>query len=595
MEKEAAKEEWIVIDFGDLHTTVFKADKDDCNIVLLNNTRQNASIIAYTEEKSIFGELALSSSEPYIANTARLIKTRIGEYNDFTCFVKDGGKLVAEKLNSREVIAHYIYDIIQKTGIKNILFVHPIYWEPGGNQMRCLTDAFEILGKLVDGFRYELIDSMSAMAWNIFINNDLQINGKIAVFDSGYSHTTASIFKIGNNTIENEYTAVIDFGGMDITCAVANYVYNKLKNASTEKWKIKEEGILAKEILAKIAKPNNLESKRLHKLFLNEAQNAKEKLARSTEVAFNGSTISSDTEFVQNFKFGDIYNTQELQPKFKCLDTFINRILQHCCNDVLITTEIRGGNCVSCIFQEVMKGYRKKTSTVLSVYECFALGAALMKNMELQNVHLKTEKLKDKIDYIRVPPQQKSDTIIFTKEQPPTALYRSGSETELNKDAKTIKKLIEVNEFVNKVDELSNEMESFANEKRKIAVKFKKSKYDPKKFVELYQRVADLPKLSYDKSKYNSCKREMDKIKKEMSMEYERQTKILFDKQQNYKQCFELLKECQSFYNAFYKTNDKLQQPTKVEGVGKKTIYYKNEEKRRNHKTGDFLIKSIYE
>ena len=582
MAKAQQKKEWIIIDLGDVNTTVFKATEDDFDIVMINDKRQNPSLIAYKEDKCLIGLHASSITESDILKTARLIKTRTGEYNDFPCFVKDGDEFVSKKLNSREVIAHFVYDIIEKTKITNILFVHPIYWKPDGNEMKCLKDAFKILDALVENLNHELIDSMSAMAWNILFNNP-NTRGKICVMDSGYSHTTASIFDIKQYEVKNVYTAVIDFGGMDITCAVANHVYDNLKNADSKsgKWQDEKEYRKAKEILDIIARQNDYNSIRMHKIFLNEAKEAKEKITKTTTVQFNGSRISTDTDLICEFKFGDIYNSPEFQHKLGYFKQFIDTVLGNC-NGNLITTEVRGGNSASHIFIEAMKRYTKKISGVLNLSECIAEGAAKMKNMQLKRKNIRSKPYQNYVvDFVKIQQNPDDDKLIFKKEQPPTAAYQ---QAHIGRDVETLKKLIEVNEISLNADELANEIEKFGYQANKIDKNLKTTGYSTKRFIELHKRVGELPDPSEDKTQYKCCRDQMEKFKKEMCEEYEQQTKSLFANQQESRQSLNLLKKTQKVHNFFYKTIETFKQPVKVEGIGDKIIKLKNKENDENYK-----------
>jgi hypothetical protein len=563
-------EEWVVIDFGDMNTTIWRATKKEDSLIAINDNRDFRSIIAFTPEEGLFGNCAENTT--YETCSLKFFKTKIGSNTLITIDVNDTKIMI----QSRVALAYYIHYIVKTTNIKNVLFVHPIYWDD--NQKNCVKDAFEIMKSVEADIKYEFIDSMSAIAIDFMIRQP-EKKGCIGFIDSGCSHTTASIFQISENKITNKYTTVIDLGGEDLTHIVANYTFNTFKEKKLTIWTDEAERKTAEKIMEKIENGNDNSSKIYRRIFLDAARKAKQGfMGPKSKILFDAS-LSTDTDFKIELSYMEIAKYSPCERYLGELSRFFEKFKQY--TKTPFITEFRGGNSVSAFVKGILDELKIPTTAVLNLRECFAEGAAKMMTQKLSNTDIIIEIVKA-IGMNQSKLTRNKSMQVFKNKKEVIISYTTGN---IQSDKSQFKNFVTKDFKNHNFGEIIHAINSSTTKEKTILTKLKEASYDPERFKKIFlilKQKHDMKQETFNN--YDHFEGALNSFKKEITEEFKKQMEQKFKSCKNYNEMVMFVKNSQKAYN-FLKLYWIGEEKYPYLSYGAKIIERNKSEKEKNYKS----------
>ena len=356
-----------VISLGNRETYIFKVSDKGVDIVLDPVTgRSLKTIIAFTNESRLFSGLAASSTCPYEGKIAYNFINKLG--NKKKIVFPNYGK---QEFYARELVSYYIGHICDSINPRpeEIYVVIPKWWND--YMKEDLIEAAEIAG-----VRIKPVMSNIAHAYSLY--NKIAINENeriyIGLIDSGATGFDITFSSIMQNKITTELYNHYNFGGEDITNALATMILGK---ALDKYGKNKEVRTLLNEIKEK----KNLSQ---HRIFLKEAERVKESLAPDLTIKFDPKTLKH--EVIVDVSYNDFIQIKEVQHYVfqleKQLTDFRNEFYK-IYSKPIYCFDINGGNGIFALVKQICgKVFDKyKITGYLNAKEAIASGAAYYINM----------------------------------------------------------------------------------------------------------------------------------------------------------------------------------------------------------------------
>ena len=371
MEKEINSKDWLVIDFGESTHKAFLATEDSCDLIRIQNQKENPSIISFSNERRRFGHLASSITESYWKDTVYAIKSKIGsreilyEWN----YEKIPNELKPMQFESLDLLSYYL-DFFRNnatdTIYNNLLYIIPGYFKQ--KQIDCVKKAAE----LAEIPNFETIDSHFAVAYSYLVKvlSGNPTNSYHMFIDASETFLDIFICKLSKGKIEEKYSAAIDFGGLDLTIILANQFLSTLEKSNDS---------VVREIAQKI---KNGTDKRLQKLFFRSCKQTKESIMiTKAKIPFQGSNITTDADINFPCSYYDLEIANDIDGYVNCLQDFLQEVVDYITdNDLEIyDCQVIGGNSLASKTQEILEYIEIDQKRYLPVFQAACEGAAYYK------------------------------------------------------------------------------------------------------------------------------------------------------------------------------------------------------------------------
>lgn len=357
----------LCVDIGSENTTVFLCKDGDVNIVLSGTSqRSTPSLIAFPNEKRLFGDLVASVTQQYENVCIHDFKGLLTSHEDAQ---------INEDIFKPEEILSYFIEFINKdkeqNPYDNVCFAIPMWWSE--RELKAFKQAVEF-AKIKNP---SYIFSNVAHAFD-YCSRTTPANGSCFMLnDFGAFGSDTSVFKFTKEGDKSVLKLIsyrhVNVGGEHFTYALANSIFQKFE---------KDENPVIQSVLAKIKNGD----KRLWRIFLSASRNVKESLIKGAKVQFKTLALTSDADFIQNIEMKDFEVIDEVY-KYREL---IAENVEGAYDDAkkvlgdeikLEAAESNGGNGRFSYVKEIVENATGKVTAYLNTCESVAEGAGFYQNL----------------------------------------------------------------------------------------------------------------------------------------------------------------------------------------------------------------------
>jgi hypothetical protein len=326
--------------------------------------RSLKTVIAFTDDTRFFSGIAVSSTCPYEGRIAYNFLEKLGTDEQYD--IKN------EKYYSRELVSYFIGNICDRIEPrpKSIGIVIPKWWDDWMKQD--LIDA----AKIAD---VELFPIPSNFAHALAFYEKISMNEGdqkfIGLVDAGATGFDITFSKIKKNKIETILYKHFDFGGEDLTVAIANEILRRALEQNKNDSEVRK-------LLENIRDRKDMSQ---YRIFFKEAERTKESLSPGITTRFDPKALKHEVRV--EIRYEEILEIKEIKEYYTSMIENLKKVkreYEKITNNKPYCFDINGGsgifNMIKDIVSTAFEGY--KLTNFLTAKESIASGAASFKKMK---------------------------------------------------------------------------------------------------------------------------------------------------------------------------------------------------------------------